>query len=76
MTDHNANRTRKLQTISLLPRQWKALEYLTTEGGETNRSAAVRRLIEGEMRQRFGPDWPEVIDRLHESAERKQAVSA
>ena len=56
------------QSVSLLPRHLRGLRWLTNEAGDTNLSATIRRLIETAMRDRFGLDWEEVIDRAESEA--------
>lgn len=77
MPYQNPGQNRLQQSVSLLPRHLKALDWLTEEAGETNKSATIRLLLESAMRQRFGPDWLSVIKRDEVDAEaEKEAVAS
>ena len=68
-------RRRIAQPISFTPEHHRALEWLAAEAGDTNRSGAVRRLIEAAMRERFGPNWIDTIDEQAETKTEAQAVA-
>lgn len=70
------NRIRLTQNISLMPRHMRGLEWLLKEAGEVNKSTIIRGLIEAAMRQRFGPNWLEVIERDEVEAQVESVVSA
>lgn len=43
--------------VSLRPVEDRALAALAVEDGHLNRSRVVQRLIQAEMRRRFGKNW-------------------
>ena len=65
---------RVTRNVALLPGHEKALRWLTAEAGDTNVSATFRRLLEKEMRERFGADWLTIIE--VDRSELRQEVSA
>lgn len=54
------------QSISLLPRHRMAVKRLAFEDGDTNLSATIRKLIEREMRSRYGIEWADVLAQMEE----------
>jgi hypothetical protein len=45
------------QNVSLVPRDWRALRLLAGEERHGNISAAVARMIDTAMTDRYGDDW-------------------
>jgi hypothetical protein len=71
MTD---KRNRIAQPISFTPAHIKAITWLAQEQGGNSKSGVLRLLIESAMRERFGANWLEVIER--DEAEARELVVA
>ena len=52
-------------SVSMEPEYVRALDMMAAEEGERKRSPIVRRLIEREMRKKFGPDWKREVACQH-----------
>lgn len=59
---------REQQSMSLLPRHIRALDWLAQMNGSDKKSPVVRELIEREMRSRLGLNWDEELQKLESDA--------
>lgn len=66
---------RKTQNISLQPIEWLALRWLSREDRDGRVSPTAARLIDNEMRSRFGPQWREELERIIEGDEQENERS-
>lgn len=55
---------KRLQALSLDRHHQRALAYLARETGDPNMSGLIRRQIETQMRERFGPNWAQRLDEI------------